>query len=143
MSPRLRWAVGCVAAAWILSINRNWLLKALNQRYKGKPDPRREIFIVTGGATGIGVLVAQKLDAAGATVVVIDVSRLSYTPGRRTSHIQCDVSDVSSVEKGAAEITRLHGTPTTLVANAGIVRGRNLLNASDDDLRLTFGVNAI
>lgn len=97
MPPRRQWAVGCVAAAWNLSINRNWSRKALDLCYKERPDLRREIVIVTGGATGIGALVVQKLDAAGATVVVFDVSRLSYTPSRRTSHIQCDLSDVSSV----------------------------------------------
>ncbi|KAM0325788.1 hypothetical protein ACHAQA_007090 [Verticillium albo-atrum] len=59
------------------------------------------------------------------------------------AHVKCDVSDVSAVREAAAIFTRLHGAPTVLAANAGIVRGRNILDATDDDFRLTFGVNVM
>lgn len=140
-SPRLTWAMRCVAAAWILSINRALSRRALNPSRKSKPDFKHEIVVVTGGATGIGAVLTQKLEAAGATVIVLDVSPLSYATGSRVSHIKCDVSDASQVQEAAAQVIRLHGSPTMLVANAGIVHGRTIFNATDEDLRLTFGVN--
>jgi len=143
MSRRLHSTLWCVTAAWILSINRSLNRRALNPSPQPRPDLKNQVIVITGGATGIGALLAQKLDAAGATVVVLDVSPLSYTPGRRTFYIKCDVSEAAAMREAAANVTSSYGAPTMLVANAGIVRGRNILDATDQDLQLTFGVNVM
>ncbi|KAF5556074.1 short chain dehydrogenase [Fusarium napiforme] len=143
LSPNMCWATGCVIAAWTLSINRTLSRSALNPSRKPRPDMRKEVVVVTGAAGGVGAALVRKLEAVGATVIVLDISPLSYTPGRGTSFIKCDISDPSSVRDAAAKVVSRHGVPTAIVANAGVVRGRALLDASDHDLSLTFGVNVM
>jgi short-subunit dehydrogenase len=143
LSPNMRWAAGCVIAAWTLTINRTLSRSALNPSRKPRPDMRKEVVVVTGAAGGVGAALVRKLEAVGATVIVLDISPLSYTPGRGTSYIKCDISDPNSVRDAAAKVVSRHGVPTALVANAGVVRGRTLLDASDHDLSLTFGVNVM
>lgn len=47
------------------------------------------------------------------------------------------------VEEVAAKIRQEVGNPTILINNAGIIRGKTVLDASPDDIALTFGVNAL
>jgi len=35
------------------------------------------------------------------------------------------------------------GDPTVLINNAGVARGKNLLNATEKDIRFTFDVNTL
>lgn len=44
-------------------------------------DWEKELVVVTGGSSGIGAGVAQRLAAKGARVVVVDFAPLTYSPG--------------------------------------------------------------
>ncbi|KAK2056937.1 short chain dehydrogenase [Colletotrichum caudatum] len=142
-SGRKRWALWCVAFAWVLSLNRFLNRRALNPAPKSRPDLSREVVVVTGGSTGIGAALVRKLEVTGATVVVLDMAPLSYNAGARTSYIQCDVSSSDDVRAAAKAVREQHGLGSILVANAGVVRGKALLDATDEDLRLTFNVNVL
>ena len=43
----------------------------------------------------------------------------------------------------AAEIRKDVGEPTILINNAGVARGKNVLDATEKDLRFTFDVNTL
>ncbi|KAK1999572.1 short chain dehydrogenase [Colletotrichum falcatum] len=142
-SGKMRWALWCAAFAWVLSLNRFLNRRALNPAPKSAPDLSREVVVVTGGSTGIGAKLVRRLEVAGAAVAVLDVAPLSYNAGPRTSHIRCDISSSDEVRAAAEAVRDRHGHASMLVANAGLVRGKALLTASDEDLRSTFGVNVL
>ncbi len=69
---------------------------------------------LTGGATGIGAAVAQKLKAAGHHVTAFDIS----DPGAHVDHwIKTDLSDPSSI---ADALAAANGPYDALINNAGL-----------------------
>ena len=115
-------------------------------------DVRDRIALVTGGASGIGRLLALELARRGAVPVVWDVDeeRLAATVdelGRRSSErargYTCDVRDPDAVRSTAERVRREVGDPMILVNNAGVVSGARLLELPDEAIRRTFDVNAL
>jgi NAD(P)-dependent dehydrogenase (short-subunit alcohol dehydrogenase family) len=88
--------------------------------------------VVTGGASGIGRAVVERLWAAGQTVVVWDI---------KGGDIDCDISDSDSVDAAIAETAATHGVPDRLVACAGVGASGLLLEQSLDDWRTVLDTN--
>ncbi len=83
--------------------------------------------IVTGGAQGIGLSIAQRFLASGASVTLWDRDRELLTAtvreldGRGTvDAVTTDVTDVETVTRAAASAAEKFGKIDILVANAGI-----------------------
>jgi all-trans-retinol dehydrogenase (NAD+) len=51
-------------------------------------------------------------------------------------YYKCDITDTQELRECATKIRKDLGAPTIVVANAGIVRGETLLDASERDIRL-------
>ncbi len=90
-------------------------------------DLKNRHAVVTGGAQGIGLSIATRLQESGASVSIWDydqavlesaISRLGGT-GRLTGEL-VDVSDASSVDRAVRSTIHEHGKIEILVANAGI-----------------------
>src|SRR5581483_6519491 len=87
-----------------------------------------QVAIVTGGGRGIGAAIARKLAAIGASVIVCGRTRppLDATTaairrdGGRAEAIECDVTNLSSVDKLASHIGQGAGRVDILVNNAGV-----------------------
>lgn len=108
--------------------------------------------LITGGAGGIGRLMALKMAALGAGVAIwdIDEQRLPVVVGelkaagaRDAQGLVCDVSDRDAVYRAAAETTAALGPVEILVNNAGVVSGKPLLEITDEQIERTFRVNAL
>ncbi|KAH6724502.1 hypothetical protein DL95DRAFT_325521 [Leptodontidium sp. 2 PMI_412] len=106
-------------------------------------DFSEEVIVVTGGASGLGLLIAEVYGMRGATVAVLDVKDLEAGEARGVSVYKCDVGDKEQVAKVAVEIERDLGTPTILINNAAIVNGKPLLDLSTDEIDRTFRVNIL
>lgn len=113
-------------------------------------DVKGKVVVITGGASGIGRLLALEMADRGATVVVWDLSEDRLAPvldelRRRTAAhgYACDVSDRAMVADVAARVRAEVGDPDVIVNNAGIVSGARLLDIPDDKIAATFGVNAL
>ena len=98
-------------------------------------------YIVTGPTSGIGRRTA--LDAAKyGTVVLVGRDRVKLDAlqneiqqkGGNAVSVVCDLSDVSSVKRAAAEIARLNLPLAGLVNNAGIMQMRPTKNARGWDM---------
>lgn len=83
--------------------------------------------VVTGGAQGIGLSIAQRLQASGASVslwdydqAVLERAILQLEKTGIVSGELLDVSDAPSVERAAASSIEKHRSIDILVANAGI-----------------------
>jgi len=87
-----------------------------------------QVAVVTGAGRGIGAAIAQKLASLGAAVVLCGRSPgpLSSTAasiskaGGQANTVQCDVSDLQSVEQMAAYLQQTFRRVDILVNNAGI-----------------------
>ncbi|OAQ27346.1 retinal short-chain dehydrogenase/reductase [Linnemannia elongata AG-77] len=110
-----------------------------SQRRDGKVDWEDEVVLITGGASGIGYLLAEMLAIRHITVVVLDVHPVK-TALDIESYI-CDVSDPEDIARVAKEIREDVGEPTILVNNAGIVCGRSIMDMSIEDIKRTINVN--
>lgn len=90
--------------------------------------------VVTGGAQGIGLAIAESLAACGADVHIFDIAA---GDGPFTYHV-LDLSDPEAVNRTAMA---LPANTTLLVNNAGITRDRSLTNMSDDEWCSVLNVN--
>ena len=88
--------------------------------------------VVTGGASGIGAAVVERLRAAGHTVVVWDVEN---------GDITCDIGDPDSVATALTRTVDEHGVPDRLVACAGVGASGLLLEQSLEEWRRVLDVN--
>ncbi len=93
-------------------------------------DLNGRVAIVTGGAQGIGLAIAQRLLASGATVALwdIDAARLDATRGTLdgqgpVSTAVVELTDDTAVAAATAQTLLAHGRLDILVNNAGITGG--------------------
>ncbi|KAH0523348.1 hypothetical protein TsFJ059_008366 [Trichoderma semiorbis] len=135
------------AIAWAIFISAMWIASAVNQRIaNGAPrevDLGEEVIVVTGGASGLGMLVAEVYGMRGASVAVLDVNEMENGEARGVTFYKCDVSDKEQVAKVAVEIEKDLGTPTVLINNAAIVVGKPLLDLSIDEIETSIGTNLL
>lgn len=94
-----------------------------------------QVVVVTGGASGIGLGIAQAFHHAGASVFVGDVrhdaltqAQASFTGQDRLAFVPVDVRDDASVQNLVATAEQTFGPPTIMVANAGIVPNAPVLD---------------
>ncbi|HEY4413506.1 MAG TPA: SDR family NAD(P)-dependent oxidoreductase, partial [Gaiellaceae bacterium] len=108
------------------------------------------VAVVTGAAGGLGTSVAEALSAAGASLVLLDVSlealdplvaRLEATSDRSALALACDVSDAGRVDEVAERVTREVGPCGVLVNNAAVYQREPLAEHSLALWNLTLGVN--
>ena len=86
-----------------------------------------QVAVVTGAASGIGSAIAQKLAAAGATVIVADVqadkgetrAATLREAGHDAHYLQVDLTDAQSVTDFADAVQRRFGAVDVLVNGAG------------------------
>jgi 2-dehydro-3-deoxy-L-rhamnonate dehydrogenase (NAD+) len=103
--------------------------------------------IVTGAATGIGEAIAQRLAAAGATIVVVDLDlagaeQVAAALGGGSFAIEADVTQAASVQAAAEEAIRRTGRIDILVNNAGIAgRAAPIWEQTDEDWQRNIAVN--
>lgn len=58
-------------------------------------------------------------------------------------YFPCDIRSPEKVQAAAAAIRTKVGNPTVLINNAGVARGKSVLDATPGDIRFTFDVNTL
>lgn len=102
--------------------------------------------IITGGATGIGLAIAQSLAAHGVTVAIADLNLESAQKavesiGSGHHAIAMDVSNRVSVEAGFAELEAMLSGYDILIANAGVSTMNRAVDITDEEWDFNFNVN--
>ena len=114
------------------------------------PDLTGKVAIVTGSTKGIGLAIAERLAAAGASVVVSArtaqeveavAARLAASAGATVLGIPCDVSDPFQCAHLVEETVRRLGRLDVLVNNAGLGVLKPITEMSVEEWRLQVDVN--
>ena len=106
----------------------------------------KKIALVTGGGSGIGLAVAERLKAAGARVAIADLQDCSeLASARGFLPVQVDVSDGDSVAACLASVVDQLGPIDILVNNAGLggEDGVDIVDCDDALTRRLFEVNTM
>ncbi len=110
-----------------------------------------QVALVTGGASGIGRLLALSFARLGAKVAVWDASEANIraleaeadAAGLSVLAARCDVTNREAVYALGAKLVAALGPVDILVNNAGVVSGTSFLDTSDEKLVRTMDVNVV
>jgi NAD(P)-dependent dehydrogenase (short-subunit alcohol dehydrogenase family) len=112
-------------------------------------DQSGRVAVVTGANSGLGLITARELAAAGATVIAAARSAekaeaarakiLAAHPEAQVEPQVLDLADLASVREFAATVAADHETLELLVNNAGVMMPPRSLTA--DGFELQFGTN--
>jgi NAD(P)-dependent dehydrogenase (short-subunit alcohol dehydrogenase family) len=97
------------------------------------------VAIVTGAAKGIGLAVARRFGAEGATVVLADIA--DAPAQERGESVACDVRDEAQVERLVQGTVERHGRLDVMVAAAGIATVRPLVQMTLEEWRSVLAVD--
>ncbi|MEZ5321074.1 MAG: SDR family oxidoreductase [Microthrixaceae bacterium] len=112
-------------------------------RFEGK------VTVVTGGASGLGRAIAQRMASEGATVVAVDLNEsgledtaaMLTSAGATVSTSVADVSDRMAAHGVVADAMDRHGRIDVLVNCAGVLRAAHLGDVDEALYDLVMGVN--
>lgn len=99
---------------------------------KAWTDLGGKVVIVTGGDSGIGQQITQKLQLNGAKVVVADLNVDTAEQENGVYTIQCDVTSKDSVEKMVSQTVEKYGRVDGLINNAGVNLPRLLVDVKGE-----------
>lgn len=107
--------------------------------------------LITGAACGIGRLMSLQIAALGGRMILWDINQQGLEAlaaelnkqGRKVSTYVCNLSDRTAVATAAARTLEECGPVDIVINNAGIVSGKPILEASDEEIIRTFDVNTL
>lgn len=108
--------------------------------------------LITGAASGLGRLMAQRFAGLGAQLVLWDVdpvgleataALVSRESGQRPTTVTVDLTDTGEIDAAVATTRSAAGDPDVLINNAGIITGRWLTDLSDAEVERVVQVNAV
>ncbi len=111
-----------------------------------------KVVLVTGGASGIGLLMGEKALIKGARHLIIwdiNVEQMKNTSDRllslgySVSTQKVDVSNPDLVDEAAKEVIQAYNQIDILFNNAGIIVGKPFHEHSSADITRTIGVNQL
>jgi 3-oxoacyl-[acyl-carrier protein] reductase len=107
-----------------------------------------QVAIVTGGAQGIGLAIAESLIAHGASVLIADVGEAQaqealgkLNAGERAAAQRCDVTKASDHDALVKSCIARFGRLDVLVNNAGITKDAYMSKMSEADFDAVVGVS--
>lgn len=109
-------------------------------------DPNPRVALVTGATSGIGVVIAEQLVAAGFRVAVSGRSAergeaVAASLGDAALFVQADLTAPGSAAELVARATGALGRLDVLVNNAAIDHTGDLLEVGEEEVRETFETN--
>ncbi|KAE8153258.1 hypothetical protein BDV25DRAFT_169138 [Aspergillus avenaceus] len=142
-----------LAISWAILLTLVAVAKAVNARFayglSRRVEMSDEVVVVTGGASGLGLLIARIYLMRGVGVAVVDVRGRSEREVVElveggVEYFEGDVADLSVLEECVREVGEKLGTPTILInCAAARINGHSILNLSADAFQRTIQTNLL
>jgi len=105
-----------------------------------------KVTLVIGGASGIGAAIAERVAAEGATVYLTgrrkaEIDAVATRIGHGACGIVADASDPADIERAVAAVVAEHRRIDTLIFNAAVSEGADLLSSTADFFDRHFALN--
>jgi len=108
-------------------------------------DMAGKVALVTGGASGMGQIIARRLANQGARVAIFDVNEqgLQDTAAEHDNitGFHCDISSLEDVESRVAEVAATVGPIDLLVHAAALMPSHKLIDHSHEGMEKLFRIN--
>ena len=111
---------------------------------------KNKTVLITGGASGIGLLMGQRvLEQQAARLIIWDVSNENINQAKEKLHqyhnrVHCyslNIAEPGQVNHAAQKVLQQFGPIDILINNAGIVVGKSFEHHSTDDINRTIAIN--
>lgn len=107
---------------------------------------KEKVTVVTGGSSGIGLAVAQRLVADGAFVYItgrrqVELDKAAASLGPQVKAIQGDVTVAADLNRLFADVQSAHGRLDILVISSGMADFAKLEDITEDHYDRTFNLN--
>jgi NADP-dependent 3-hydroxy acid dehydrogenase YdfG len=105
-----------------------------------------KVAVITGGAQGVGLGIAQEFVDYGATVIIADINeqtlkRAAAALGPEVTTAVVDVTDLDQMHAMYNDIIAAHGRLDAVVANAGAGDSNGVQSITEKQFDFVFGVN--
>lgn len=108
-------------------------------------DMAGKVALVTGGASGMGQIIARRLAARGAQVGIFDVNAEGLEETAAESNniraFTCDISDLADVEAKVAQVTESLGPIDHVVHAAALMPSHQLMDQTHEGMERLFRIN--
>ncbi|WP_382304086.1 SDR family NAD(P)-dependent oxidoreductase [Herbiconiux sp. UC225_62] len=99
------------------------------------------VAVVTGGASGIGAAIADRLREGGADVAVLDLNPAGANPAHFA--LAANVADDASVRAAIADVAEKFGRIDIVINNAGIGAVGTVADNDDEEWHRVFDINVV
>lgn len=108
-------------------------------------DMHNKVALITGGASGMGRVIALRLAGRGARVVVFDVNEAGIeavsAEDDRIRGLRCDIGDLADVESKVAQVEGEVGPIDLLVHAAALMPSHKLMDHTHEGMERLFRIN--
>jgi len=112
-------------------------------------DLNDKVAVITGGASGMGLAFAHRFAAAGMKVAIGDIEEPALeaavaelvASGTEVFGSRCDVTDIDSFRRFAADAEEAFGPAHVVCLNAGVAGGGEMVDLTLSDWNWVLGVN--
>jgi len=108
-------------------------------------DMAGKVALVTGGASGMGQIIARRLAGQGAQVAIFDVNeqglRDTAAEAENITGFHCDISSLEDVEAKVAAVASSLGSIDLLVHCAALMPSHQLIEHSHEGMEKLFRIN--
>jgi rhamnose utilization protein RhaD (predicted bifunctional aldolase and dehydrogenase)/NAD(P)-dependent dehydrogenase (short-subunit alcohol dehydrogenase family) len=121
-----------------------WSLEQVKLAKQTEKPLTRQVAVITGGAGGLGLAIAERLREQGAEIALIDIdAERAKAEAKRLGGkaIACDLTDAESAERAIADIVATYGGVDILVSNAGAAFQGALASVDDALFKKAFDLN--
>ncbi|NVD42316.1 bifunctional aldolase/short-chain dehydrogenase [Ensifer sp. HO-A22] len=121
-----------------------WSLEQVKLTKQAEKPLSRQVAVITGGAGGLGLAIAEALHAEGAEIALLDLAEdaLKKESARLGGiGLVCDVTKPEAVDAALADVARHFGGIDIVISNAGAAFQGALLDVSEEVFQKAFALN--